>query len=59
LQRLPQRAEMNWLPQSDVNTAGTPYLAIKPWNNTAAQEFAEISVKGRTSNHLVFLSVNT
>jgi hypothetical protein len=61
MQRLSQRAKVNWLPQLEVMTAGTPYLAIQPCVRTAAQDSAEMSETGRTSNHLVFLSmtVNT
>jgi hypothetical protein len=61
VQRLSQRAEVKWLPWSEVMTAGTPYLTIQPRVRTAAQDFAEMSDNGRASNHLVFLSmtVNT
>jgi hypothetical protein len=46
-QRLSQRADVNWLPPSDVMTAGMPYLAIQPLIKTEAHDLAEISHRGR------------
>jgi hypothetical protein len=33
---------------SEVTTASMPYQQIQPCNNTAAQEFADMSERGRT-----------
>jgi hypothetical protein len=45
VQRLSQRAEVNWLPQSEMMTANMPYLTIQPCVRMEAQDFEEISDK--------------
>ena len=48
---------MNLAPLVDVMMAGTPNLAIHPWNIACAQAAADVDCRGIASAHLVVLSM--
>jgi hypothetical protein len=52
-----QIAEQNWVPLSDVITAGTPKCAIQVSTSVSAHVRASMFFKGTASNHLVLRSM--
>jgi len=56
-QRKAHKEEVNWAPQSEVMTNGTPNRAIKLVKRAFVQSGALMTLRGIASGHLVVLSM--
>jgi hypothetical protein len=57
LQRAAHREEVNWAPQSEVMTAGTPNPLTHPWNKAFMKSTVEVAAIGMASGQREVLSL--
>jgi hypothetical protein len=57
LERPAHRADMNWVPLSDVMVAGTPNRDTQPAKRALAQLAAVMDERGMASSHLEVRSI--
>ncbi len=56
LQKAAHREKVNWVPRSDVMTAGTPNMLTHPWNNAFTQSTVVVAAIGIASGQREVLS---